>query len=104
MRRSIEFCIMTAQQIFTIGHGNKSLAALTTLLKKYGVDILVDVRAYPRSKRNPQCDRESLEAALGRAGFSYLWVQGLGGFRKKGLGANSPHLALRAGAFRNYAD
>jgi uncharacterized protein (DUF488 family) len=91
-------------QIFTIGHGNKSFEALVALLEKYGVEVLVDVRTYPRSKRNPHFDRENLEGALGRFGFSYTWLRGLGGFRKQGLGAQSPHVALKAGGFRNYAD
>jgi uncharacterized protein (DUF488 family) len=41
---------------------------------------------------------------MDRLGISYVWLKGLGGFKKKGLGAQSPHVAIRAGGFRNYAD
>ena len=44
---------------------------------------MLDVRAFPVSRRNPQFSRESLLAALGVAGIQYEW-QGktLGGYRK----------------------
>ena len=44
---------------------------------------LIDVRAFPVSRRNPQFSRAALLAALGEAGIQYDW-QGtaLGGYRK----------------------
>jgi len=69
--------------IYTIGHGARSGAALVEILKEAGIEVLVDVRAFPVSKRNPQFSRENLQAALAQAGIGYDW-QGktLGGYRK----------------------
>lgn len=65
--------------------------------------ILVDIRAFPMSRRLPQFNRESLEVSLSSAGIRYVWMQALGGYRKK-IREDSPHVALRNASFRNYAD
>jgi len=92
------------EEIYTIGHGNKSLEELVLLLKTYGVKILADVRSYPRSKRNPHFDHDNLAATLPKWHIRYEWFQELGGFRKKGLGAQSPHVAMQSNGFQHYAD
>ena len=71
------------QTIYTIGHGARSTAALIELLKEAGIETLVDVRAFPSSKRHPHFSREPLEAALRDAGVAYDWQgKALGGYRK----------------------
>ena len=55
------------------------------------------------SRRLPQFNRESLEASLAAANIRYLWMQALGGYRKK-ITDESPNIALRNDSFRNYAD
>ncbi len=55
------------------------------------------------SRRLPHFNRESLERSLPEAGIQYIWMNQLGGRRKKIL-AESPNLALRNDSFRNYAD
>jgi uncharacterized protein (DUF488 family) len=90
--------------IYTIGHGNKSLEDFVYLLKSYRIEILVDIRSLPRSRRNPHFNGDNLEGHLPKADICYKWLKGLGGFRKSGLGAQSPHPALRSDGFRNYAD
>jgi uncharacterized protein (DUF488 family) len=90
--------------IYSIGHGNRSEEAFIATLRCFRVENLADVRSHPGSRRNPQFNREHLEQSLGKAGISYTWFPDLGGFRRKGLGASSPHLALLSPGLRNYAD
>ena len=88
---------------WTIGHGNRSIEEFLALLKEAEVACLVDVRAYPASRRHPQFAREALEQSLATAGIGYLWEgSALGGRRKPAK--ESPHVALRNPGFRAYAD
>ena len=88
---------------YTVGHSTRSLEELIEVLKAHGIQTLVDIRAFPMSRRLPHFNRESIEASLGKAGIRYLWMRGLGGRRKK-TREDSPHTALRSPSFRNYAD
>jgi uncharacterized protein (DUF488 family) len=91
--------------IYTIGHSNRSQEEFLELLAEYGIQAVADVRAFPTSRRYPHFSRERLERALAGAGIVYLWLgRELGGYRRQGLGENSPNTAWRAGGFRNYAD
>ncbi len=94
---------MKPARLYTIGHSNRAIATLLELLGSNAVSVLVDVRAFPRSRRHPQFNRAALEVALSAAGIGYRW-QGdvLGGFRKPR--ADSPHTALTDAAFRGFAD
>jgi len=94
----------TVGRIFTIGHGNKSFEELVEILTAWGIRYLVDIRSYPRSKRNPQFNTEILADALPRMGVTYVWLKAMGGLRRGGLGIDSPHIALHDPGLRNYAD
>jgi uncharacterized protein (DUF488 family) len=87
----------------TIGHSTRTLPELIDALNAHHIQTLVDIRAFPRSRRLPQFNRESLQESLPAAGMRYLWKKELGGYRKKTL-AESPNIALRNQSFRNYAD
>jgi uncharacterized protein (DUF488 family) len=76
---------------------------LASALKAHGIETLVDIRAFPMSRRLPHFNRESLARSLPERGVRYLWMQSLGGYRKA-TGKESPHTALRNANFRNYAD
>ncbi len=89
--------------IYTIGHGNRTIEAFIALLAGAGIECLVDVRAYPASRRHPQFAREALERSLAEAGIRYVWEGVSLGGRRQAV-ANSPHLALKEPAFRAYAD
>jgi uncharacterized protein (DUF488 family) len=89
--------------LYTIGHSTRDLADFTRMLQHHGIELLVDIRAFPMSRRHPHFNRERLELWLPEAGIDYLWMKGLGGRRKK-LAAESPNIALRNESFRNYAD
>ena len=93
-----------APTLYSIGHGNKGSETFLALLQDHGIKLLADVRSYPSSKRNPHFNRETIEHTVGEAGISYTWFPELGGFRRTGLGSDSPHVALQSTGFRNYAD
>jgi uncharacterized protein (DUF488 family) len=89
--------------ILTIGHSTRTLEQLVALLKLHGVRQLADVRTIPRSRRNPQFNRQTLAAELQRAGILYIHLPGLGGLRRPN--ANSPlNAGWRSAGFRGYAD
>jgi len=89
--------------LYTIGHSTRSLDELVEALQTHSIQTLVDIRAFPMSRRLPQFNRESLEASLPAAGIRYAWMRELGGYRKK-IRKESPHIGLRNASFRNYAD
>ena len=89
--------------LYTIGHSTRPLAELIGALQAHQLQTLVDVRAFPMSRRLPQFNRDSLEQTLPAAGIQYQWMKTLGGYRKKIL-EESPNIALRNQSFRNYAD
>lgn len=88
--------------VFTIGHSTLSLEDLIELLKVQRVTMVVDVRTVPRSRHNPQFNRESLPEALETAGIKYRHMPGLGGLRRPV--ADSPNLGWRNASFRGFAD
>lgn len=89
--------------IYTVGHSTRELADFTALLQAHSIDLLIDIRAFPMSRRLPHFNRERLELWLPDAGIAYRWMKDLGGRRKKTL-KESPNVALRNDSFRNYAD
>ena len=91
--------------IVTIGHSTRSAAELIGLLQENGVDLLVDIRSVPRSRANPQFNADALPAALAAAGIDYRHLKALGGLRHHPKDApQSPNMAWRNDAFRDYAD
>lgn len=89
--------------LYTIGHSTRILDELIAALRAHQIQSLVDIRAFPMSRRLPHFNRDSLEKNLPPAGIAYTWMKGLGGYRKKTL-EESPNVALRNESFRNYAD
>ena len=90
------------QIIHTIGHSTRTIETLLALLQTHAIELLIDVRRWPMSRRHPQFNREALTASLKNFVIDYLWRGDLGGFRKPGV--DSPNTAWRVGAFRAYAD
>lgn len=90
-------------RILTVGHGTRDVGAFLALLGGAGVELLVDVRRFPSSRRNPRYAQEALRTALAEAGIAYVWMgEELGGFRSAVPG--SRHTALANRAFAGYAD
>jgi hypothetical protein len=55
--------------VYTIGHSTRSFEQFTTLLRAAGVARVVDVRAFPMSRRHPQFNKDALSVTLPAAGF-----------------------------------
>jgi uncharacterized protein (DUF488 family) len=91
-----------APVVFTVGHSTRPLAEFIALLAAHGVNRLMDVRSVPRSRHNPQFNRETLAGDLEATGIHYAHVAGLGGFRRTSPG--SPNTGWRNASFRGYAD
>lgn len=91
-----------APTVLTVGHSTRSLEELRALLGAHGVELLVDVRTVPRSRRHPQFDRDALPGPLGAAGIGYEHVKALGGLRRSR--PNSVNTAWQNASFRGYAD
>ena len=89
--------------LYTIGHSTRTGAELASALQAHGIETLVDIRAFPMSRRLPHFNREALERSLPAHGIRYIWMKALGGYRKA-TRKDSPHTALRNASFRNYAD
>ena len=90
------------ETIHTIGHSTRTIHIFTDLLRAHAVELVIDVRRWPASKRNPQFHREALANSLRESGIEYLWRGDLGGFRKPA--PDSINTAWQVGAFRAYAD
>ena len=91
--------------VFTIGHSTRSIDAFASLLRAAGVDLCVDVRSIPRSRTNPQFNRENLPDSLSAVGIGYRHLGALGGLRgRRADDVPSPNGLWRNAAFRNYAD
>ena len=88
--------------ILTVGHSTRTLEEFVRLLKAHSVTLLVDVRTVPRSRRNPQFNRDTLPASLEEAGIGYVHIPELGGLRKPR--PDSPNTAWRNESFRGFAD
>lgn len=86
----------------TIGHSTHPGEEFLGILQAHGIRSLVDVRTIPKSRRNPQFNRESLAASLAAAGIDYRHLPGLGGLRHPRK--DSTNAAWRNASFRGYAD
>jgi uncharacterized protein (DUF488 family) len=88
--------------VYTVGHSTRSLDDFVALLHREGVRALVDVRAFPMSRRHPHFNQEALAVSLAAHGIAYRHAPALGGRRRPR--ADSPNMAWRNESFRAYAD
>lgn len=93
---------MTPLIVLTIGHSTRSIEEFIRLLEAHGVRRVIDVRTIPRSRHNPQFNRDKLPSALRRAGIHYRHMPGLGGLRH--ARPDSANRGWRNASFRGYAD
>ena len=88
--------------VFTIGHSTRTLEEFVELLKTYRVNLIVDVRTVPRSRHNPQFNKETLPKTLKPGGIKYIHMPEIGGLRRPKH--DSINLAWKNMGFRGYAD
>jgi uncharacterized protein (DUF488 family) len=90
---------------FTIGHSTRSLAEFVELLRESNIELVVDVRTVPRSRTNPQFNKDTLPGSLLQFQIGYEHIAELGGLRGRRRSAEpSPNGFWQNESFRNYAD
>jgi uncharacterized protein (DUF488 family) len=93
---------MTQPTVMSIGHSTRTIEEFINLLKLHKVTLVVDVRTIPRSRHNPQFNKETLPASLKAADIGYIHMIELGGLRH--TSPDSLNTAWRNASFRGYAD
>ena len=88
--------------VMTVGHSTRSIDEFIGLLRAHAVSRVVDVRTIPRSRHNPQFNRDALSDSLKAAGLGYVHLPELGGLRH--AKADSINSGWRNASFRGYAD
>ncbi len=88
--------------IWTIGHSTRELDELLEILKSFDIELVVDIRSFPGSKRYPHFNKEVLEVSLAENEIEYKHMKDLGG--RRSVRKDSVNNAWRSAAFRGYAD
>lgn len=88
--------------VWTVGHSTRTAEEFRALLGAYEIELLIDVRRYPGSRRVPHFGTEALARDLEAAGIAYCSIPELGGRRK--VSPDSKNTGWRHPAFRGYAD
>lgn len=89
-------------KIWTVGHSTRSGEEFGEILRAHKIDMLLDVRTFPASRRFPQFNRDALAGSLGEKGIKYKHEPRLGGRRTPR--PDSHNTAWRNAQFRGYAD
>ena len=71
-------------KIYTLGHSTRSFKDFKDILKTYNIELVVDVRRSPKSKKFPHFNKKNLEEELPKTKIQYINITQLGGFRKEG--------------------
>ena len=93
---------MSVMRVLTIGHSTMPIDRFVEILQAHQVTRLVDVRTIPRSRHNPQFNRDTLPESLNAYGIGWTHMQSLGGLRRPR--PDSPNSGWRNVSFRGYAD
>ena len=88
--------------VLTIGHSIRTWKAFLKILRAHRVKRVIDVRSIPRSRHNPQFNRDTLGTKLRAARISYVHLRKLGGLRH--AQRDSPNMGWRNTSFRGFAD
>ncbi len=95
----------TSRPFFTIGHSTHPVETMVAMLQPNEVRRVIDVRAFPRSRTNPQYNIDALPAALAPHGIGYEHIAALGGKRAKSKTVPEDANAFWDNqSFHNYAD
>ncbi|MEO8196734.1 MAG: DUF488 family protein [Thermoanaerobaculia bacterium] len=92
----------SARHIYTVGHSTRTFDELVELLRAFEVDLLVDIRTIPKSRHNPQFNRDELRSHLRSRRIRYVHLAELGGLRR--TRKDSINTAWRNASFRGFAD
>lgn len=68
--------------VFSVGHGARTVEAFLALLRGEAVEVLADVRRFPRSRRHPHFSEGALDRACAAVGIERVALgDDLGGLR-----------------------
>jgi uncharacterized protein (DUF488 family) len=82
-------------RVYSLGHSTKPFDDFVRLVSAASIDVVCDIRRFPRSRRHPHFARERLQHELPARGIDYEWLGSeLGGFRDEGYEA-----WMRSGGF-----
>ncbi|WP_374209636.1 DUF488 family protein [Glycomyces sp. TRM65418] len=91
--------------VWTIGHWTCPPSVVLDTLESADIEVLVDVRKMPGSRRSPHFDADAMRSWLEAAGIDYLHLPELGGRRPKQKDVDPGRNAgWRNASFKNYAD
>src|ERR1700755_552031 len=90
------------KSIWTIGHSTRTLEHFIQMLQSFNIEMLVDIRSFPGSKRYPHFNKENLEISMPENNIEYVHLKSLGGRRP--VKKDSTNTGWRHPAFRGYAD
>jgi uncharacterized protein (DUF488 family) len=90
-------------RVYTFGHSSRAIEEFIAALRSYDVTLVVDVRRFPGSRRNPQFGADALAASLTEHGIEYHHLDALGG-RRSDSQIESPNDAWENDSFQAYAD
>ncbi len=93
-----------AHPFFTIGHSTRPVTEFIDLLKGAQIALLVDVRSVPRSRTNPQYNRDILPETLARSAIGYEHMAALGGLRARQDVPPDVNAFWQNQSFHNFAD
>ena len=88
--------------VYTIGHSTRSIEEFLALLRSFNIKVLADIRKMPGSRKFPQFDQDELKKTLEENGIQYVYVENMGGRRKKS--PTSQNTTWRNKSFQAYAD
>jgi uncharacterized protein (DUF488 family) len=88
--------------VLTIGHSTRAWKDFLDILRAHRVERVIDIRSIPRSRHNPQFNREILRKKLRSARVGYVHLRKLGGLRH--ARRDSPNMGWRNASFRGFAD
>ena len=92
-------------EIYTLGHSTHTHAEFLKLLDDAGIEQLVDVRAFPGSRKFPHFHQDRMRQWLPAHGIAYEHCAHLGGRRRKSKEIdNEVNDGWQNQSFHNYAD
>lgn len=91
-----------SETLYTIGHSTRELNSFLQLLNDFNIELVVDVRRFPGSRKFPQFDQQNLQASLKEKKIDYLHIENLGGRRTPHK--DSKNTVWRNKSFQAYAD
>lgn len=92
----------STKQIWTIGHSTHTIEKFIGILQSFHIEMLVDIRHFPGSRKFPQFNKPNLEIILPENNIGYMHLADLGGRRK--VRAHSKNQVWHHPSFRGYAD